>query len=112
MLRGIEDRCFSPDDHLDPRGSSFFVARSVLSDIRNGRRPCASDFSVAKPVTVINAIAAMQHPTMGKVVFATTGENGVHQCRWAHRILLLHEYGGGWMSGSGGTFQNGMPSLC
>jgi hypothetical protein len=28
--------CSIPDDHIDPRRSAFFMARSVLRDIRNG----------------------------------------------------------------------------
>ena len=28
--------CSIPDDHIDPRRSAFFMARSVLSDIREG----------------------------------------------------------------------------
>jgi hypothetical protein len=32
--------CSIPDDHIDPRRSAFFMARSVLRDIRNGVRPC------------------------------------------------------------------------
>ena len=33
-------RCSVPDDHIDPRRSAFFMARSVLRDIQNGVRPC------------------------------------------------------------------------
>ena len=32
--------CSIPDDHIDPRRSSFFMARSVLRDIRSGVRTC------------------------------------------------------------------------
>ena len=32
--------CSVPDDHIDPRRSAFFMARSVLRDIQNGVRPC------------------------------------------------------------------------
>ncbi len=32
--------CSIPDDHIDPRRSAFFMARSVLRGIRNGVRPC------------------------------------------------------------------------
>ena len=35
---GLENRyaiiCSIPDDHIDPRRSAFFIARSVLRDIR------------------------------------------------------------------------------
>jgi Fur family ferric uptake transcriptional regulator len=33
-------RCSIPDHHIDPRRSAFFMARSVLRDIRNGVQPC------------------------------------------------------------------------
>ena len=32
--------CSIPDDHISPRRSAFFMARSVLSDIRSGVRTC------------------------------------------------------------------------
>ena len=32
--------CSIPDDHIDPRRSAFFMARSVLRDIRRGVRAC------------------------------------------------------------------------
>ena len=32
--------CPIPDDHISPRRSAFFMASSVLRDIRNGVRPC------------------------------------------------------------------------
>jgi hypothetical protein len=32
----LPDRCSIPDDHIDPRRSAFFMARSVLGDIREG----------------------------------------------------------------------------
>ena len=32
--------CSVPDDHIAPRRSAFFMARSVLRDIQNGVRPC------------------------------------------------------------------------
>ena len=32
--------CSIPDDHIDPRRSAFFMARSVMRDIRDGVRPC------------------------------------------------------------------------
>ena len=31
-------RCSIPDDHIDPRRSAFFMARSVLGDIREGNQ--------------------------------------------------------------------------
>ncbi len=31
-----ETMCSIPDDHIDPRRSAFFLARSVLRDIREG----------------------------------------------------------------------------
>jgi len=33
-------RCSIPDDHIDHRRSAFFMARSVLRDIRDGVRAC------------------------------------------------------------------------
>ena len=33
-------RCSIPDDHIDPRRSAFFMARSILRDIRSGVRAC------------------------------------------------------------------------
>ena len=32
--------CSVPDDHIHPRRSAFFMARSVLRDIRDGVRAC------------------------------------------------------------------------
>ena len=32
--------CSIPDDHIDPRRSAFFMARSVLRDIRSGVLAC------------------------------------------------------------------------
>jgi len=34
------DKCSIPDDHIDPRRSAFFMARSVLRDIRSEVRAC------------------------------------------------------------------------
>ena len=34
------DSCSIPDDHIDPRRSAFFMARSILRDIRSGVRAC------------------------------------------------------------------------
>jgi hypothetical protein len=36
----ILDNCSIPDDHIDPRRSAFFMARSVLRDIRSEVRGC------------------------------------------------------------------------
>ena len=33
-------KCSIPDDHIDPRRSAFFMARSILRDIRRGVRAC------------------------------------------------------------------------
>mgnify|MGYP006274778669 CR=1 FL=1 len=32
--------CSVPDDHIDPRRRALFVARSILSEVRNGGRGC------------------------------------------------------------------------
>ncbi len=32
--------CFIPDDHISPRRSALFMARSVLRDIRDGAWAC------------------------------------------------------------------------
>lgn len=32
--------CSIPDDHIAPRRSGLFMARSVLSEVRDGRRTC------------------------------------------------------------------------
>ena len=32
--------CSIPDDHISPRRSAFFMARSVMRDILSGVRPC------------------------------------------------------------------------
>lgn len=29
--------CSIPDDHIDPRRTAFFVARSILAEFRDGR---------------------------------------------------------------------------
>ena len=34
--------CSIPDDHIDPRRSAFFMARSVLEDIRKEKRDARS----------------------------------------------------------------------
>jgi hypothetical protein len=36
----LEGMCFIPDDHISPRRSGLFMARSVLRDIRDGARAC------------------------------------------------------------------------
>ena len=33
-------RCPIPDDHIDPRRSALFMARSILREVRNGVRAC------------------------------------------------------------------------
>ena len=33
-------KCSIPDDHIDPRRSAFFMAKSILRDIRSGVRAC------------------------------------------------------------------------
>ena len=40
VLAELEASCSIPDDHIDPRRSAFFMARSVMRDIRDGVRPC------------------------------------------------------------------------
>jgi NADPH:quinone reductase len=35
-----QPRCSIPDDHVSPRRSALFMARSVLRDVRDGVRPC------------------------------------------------------------------------
>ncbi len=37
---GTYAKCSIPDDHIDPRRSAFFMARSILRDIRSGVRAC------------------------------------------------------------------------
>ena len=32
--------CSIPDDHIDPRRSSLFMARSILREIQDGVRAC------------------------------------------------------------------------
>jgi hypothetical protein len=39
-LMGPEPNCSIPDDHISPRRSALFMARSVLRDVRDGVRPC------------------------------------------------------------------------
>ena len=41
----FEDRdalfsCSIPDDHIDPRRSALFMARSILNEVRDGRSAC------------------------------------------------------------------------
>jgi hypothetical protein len=33
-------RCSIPDDHIDPRRSALFMARSILREVRDGVRTC------------------------------------------------------------------------
>ena len=33
-------KCSIPDDHIDPRRSALFMARSILREVRDGGRPC------------------------------------------------------------------------
>ncbi len=46
ILRGrrfgfsLEDICSIPDDHISPRRSALFMARSVLRELRDGGQPC------------------------------------------------------------------------
>ncbi len=42
MKAGLVIRCSIPDDHIDPRRSAFFMARSVLEDIRKEKRDARS----------------------------------------------------------------------
>ena len=37
---GTLTSCSIPDDHIDPRRSAFFMAKSILRDIRSGVRTC------------------------------------------------------------------------
>ena len=39
-MPAIVDRCSIPDDHIDPRRSSFFMARSILREVREGVGGC------------------------------------------------------------------------
>ena len=39
-LAGINLRCSIPDDHISPRRSALFMARSVLRELRDGGQPC------------------------------------------------------------------------
>jgi len=38
--RHLVARCSIPDDHIDPRRSALFMARSVLREARDGDRTC------------------------------------------------------------------------
>jgi DNA-binding MarR family transcriptional regulator len=38
--REQELRCSIPDDHISPRRSALFMARSVLNEVRDGRSAC------------------------------------------------------------------------
>lgn len=37
---GLALRCSIPDDHIDPRRSALFMARSILREVRDGGRTC------------------------------------------------------------------------
>jgi hypothetical protein len=37
---GDAGMCFIPDDHIAPRRSALFMARSVLNEVRDGRSAC------------------------------------------------------------------------
>ena len=39
-MNGYAHRCSIPDDHISPRRSALFMARSVLRDFRDGGRQC------------------------------------------------------------------------
>ncbi|WP_374637729.1 PIN domain-containing protein [Paracoccus sp. (in: a-proteobacteria)] len=39
-LVAILPSCSIPDDHIDPRRSSFFMARSILREVREGVGGC------------------------------------------------------------------------
>ena len=34
------DKCSVPDDHIDPRRTALFMARSILREVRDGGRTC------------------------------------------------------------------------
>ena len=36
----VEGNCSIPDDHIDPRRSALFMARSILNEVRDGRSAC------------------------------------------------------------------------
>ena len=38
----VVPKCSIPDDHIDPRRSAFFMARSVFEDIRKEKRDARS----------------------------------------------------------------------
>jgi hypothetical protein len=39
-VREIDVMCSIPDDHISPRRSALFMARSVLRELRDGEPPC------------------------------------------------------------------------
>ena len=39
-LSTLVGKCSIPDDHISPRRSALFMARSVLRELRDGGRPC------------------------------------------------------------------------
>jgi len=40
LHRPLHDHCSIPDDHIDPRRSALFMARSIFGDARDGDRTC------------------------------------------------------------------------
>ena len=43
IIKDISPNCSIPDDHIDPRRSALFLARSVLGGYSDGRHQCLSD---------------------------------------------------------------------
>ena len=71
MLAEYVRSCSIPDDHIDPRRSAFFMARSVLGYIRDGVRA---------------AIQASDEPASALAErFGTTGQT---ICKWKHRSTV------------------------
>ena len=40
VAKRLEHICSIPDDHISPRRSALFMARSVLRELRDGGQPC------------------------------------------------------------------------
>ena len=40
VAAGLGANCSIPDDHIDPRRSALFMARSILNEVRDGRSAC------------------------------------------------------------------------
>ena len=40
LTNGLAISCSIPDDHISPRRSALFMARSVLRELRDGGQPC------------------------------------------------------------------------